>query len=82
LVKASGRPGDITFVVAHGAVLRALIAAFMGAEGANMLWKFRFDNCSISVLDIWGSRPSLLLLNDTHHTRLREDEIKLLTFPD
>jgi alpha-ribazole phosphatase/probable phosphoglycerate mutase len=81
-VKASGHPGENTFVVAHGAVLRALIASFMNAADIDLLWRLRFDNCSISVLDMWGSRPSLLLLNDTHHTRLRPEDIGLLTFPD
>jgi alpha-ribazole phosphatase/probable phosphoglycerate mutase len=81
-IKSSGHPGAVTFVVAHGAVLRALIASFMDVSDMDMLWKLRFDNCSISALDMWGLRPYVLLLNDTNHTRLREEDIKLLSFPD
>jgi alpha-ribazole phosphatase/probable phosphoglycerate mutase len=81
-IKKSGRPGEAAFVVSHGAVLRALIASFMEAADIDMLWRLRFDNCSISALDRWGARPSLLLLNDTNHIRLREEDIWLLSFPD
>ena len=81
-MKETGSPGDVTFVIAHGAVLRALIAAFMDIEDMNLFWRVRFDNCSISVVDMWGSRPLLLMSNDTHHIRLRDEEIRLLTFPE
>jgi broad specificity phosphatase PhoE len=82
VVKGSGRACEATFVVAHGAVLRALIAALMGSGDAGLFWRVRFDNCSISVIDMWGNRPSLLTSNDTYHIRLRDEEIRLLTFPD
>jgi alpha-ribazole phosphatase/probable phosphoglycerate mutase len=81
-IKKSGRPGGVTFVVSHGAVLRALIASFMDVSDIDMLWRLRFDNCSISALDMWGRRPSVLLLNDTNHARMREEDIGLLSFPD
>ena len=82
MMKEAGGPGDVTFVVAHAVVLRALIAALMDIEGISLFWRLRFDNCSISVLDMWGTRPSLLLTNDTHHIRLKDEEIRLLTFPE
>ena len=81
ILKKAGSPGDVTFVVAHGVILRALIAALMNVEELDFFWRVRFDNCSISALDMWGARPSLLLSNDTYHIRLRDEEIKLLTFP-
>jgi alpha-ribazole phosphatase/probable phosphoglycerate mutase len=74
--------GDPAFVIAHGAVLRALIAAFMNIDDINLLWRLRFDNCSISAVDIWGSRPSLPFVNDTHHIRLGDGDIEKLDFPD
>jgi broad specificity phosphatase PhoE len=80
LIKSAGCPGDVTFVISHGGVLRVLIAAMMGIDDYNVMWRMRFDNCSISVLDMWQSYPSLLLLNDTHHIRLKEDEISRLSF--
>jgi alpha-ribazole phosphatase/probable phosphoglycerate mutase len=77
----SGLPGNSTFVVAHGALLRALLAALMKAEDINLMWKMRLDNCSITVIDIWGRRPSLYVLNDTHHCRVGSDEaIAMLSF--
>ena len=82
ILKEAGGPGDVTFVVAHGAVMRALIAAFLNIEEIDVLWRMRFDNCSISALDMWGARPSLLTSNDTHHIRLEDEEIKLLSFPE
>ena len=81
LIKSAGRSGDATFVVTHGGVLRFLIAAMMGIDDLSVTWRMRFDNCSISVLDMWQSHPSLLLSNDTHHIRLKEDEISRLSFP-
>ncbi len=77
-----GRPGEATFIVAHGGVLRALIAAMLHFDGIDLLWRMRFDNCSITVIDVWGTRPSLLLTNDTHHLRAEDDErIASLVFP-
>ncbi|MDR3333075.1 MAG: histidine phosphatase family protein [Synergistaceae bacterium] len=69
-----GRPGAATFVVAHGAILRSVLAALMGVEDIDILWRFRVDNCSLTIVDMWGRRPSLYALNDTHHCRLGSDE--------
>ncbi len=86
-----GAPGSDTFVVTHGGVLRALIAALLEFDDIDLLWRMRFDNCSISVVDIWNGKsvgstrsryPSLLTSNDTHHLRLERDEaIASLVFP-
>jgi alpha-ribazole phosphatase/probable phosphoglycerate mutase len=81
LIKAEGRPGDVTFVITHGGVLRVLMAVMMDIDDFNAMWRMRFDNCSISVLDMWRSHPYLLLSNDTHHLRLEEDEISRMSFP-
>ena len=77
-----GSRGQNTFVVAHGGILRAITAALLGFSDIDLLWKMRFDNCSITIVDIWGKRPSLLLSNDTCHMRLDGDEtIASLIFP-
>lgn len=73
-------PGNV-FVVAHGGVLRAVIAAMMGFSEVDLLWRMRFDNCSVSVIDLWGNYPSLLLTNDTHHLRLGLERLESLSFP-
>ena len=81
-LSAGSQPGGATFIVAHGGVLRALIAAMMHFDDIDLLWRMRFDNCSVTVIDIWGTRPSLLLTNDTHHLRVPGDEeIASLVFP-
>ncbi|MDL2264023.1 histidine phosphatase family protein [Synergistaceae bacterium OttesenSCG-928-I11] len=74
-VRSEGRAGDVTFVVAHGAILRSFLGSLMRIDDLNVLWRMRMDNCSVTVLDLWGSRPSLLALNDTHHLHVADDEI-------
>jgi alpha-ribazole phosphatase/probable phosphoglycerate mutase len=81
LIKSEGRPGEAAFVISHGGVLRALIAAMMDIDDFNLMWRMRFDNCSISVIDMWRSHPSMLFSNDTHHVRLEENEIPRMSFP-
>lgn len=82
-LRATGGPGDITFVVAHGAILRALLGILIRAEDMNLLWRMRFDNCCVTIVDLWGRRPSLLLLNDTQHLRMADEgRIADLKFPD
>jgi alpha-ribazole phosphatase/probable phosphoglycerate mutase len=76
----SGNAGDVTFVVAHGGILRSLAAVLMRIEDLNALWRFRLDNCSVTIVDIWGRRPSLYLLNDTQHCRLADRDIGKLSF--
>lgn len=81
-LRERGAPGEDTFVVAHGGVLRSLIAALLQFRDIDLLWRMRFDNCSISVVDLWNVRPSLLISNDTHHLRMeRDDDIAALAFP-
>ena len=85
--KICSRPaGENTFIVAHGGVLRAVAAALIGLKDIDLMWRMRFDNCSVSVVDIWpkwNSRSSMLLTNDTHHLRMNsDDEIKSLIFPE
>ena len=82
-LRAAGGSGDVTFVVAHGAILRALLGILIRAEDMNLLWRMRFDNCCVTIVDLWGRRPSLLLLNDTQHLRMAGDrQIADLKFPD
>lgn len=81
-INASGAPGDVTFVVAHGAILRTLLGLFLKIGDMGILWKMRFDNCCVTLLDIWGKHPSLLLLNDTQHLRTEDGGvIASLKFP-
>jgi alpha-ribazole phosphatase/probable phosphoglycerate mutase len=67
-------PGGVAFVVAHGGILRALLAILMKFDDMNITWRMRMDNCSITAVDIWEKRVSLYALNDTHHCRMPDDE--------
>ncbi|MDR1581589.1 MAG: histidine phosphatase family protein [Synergistaceae bacterium] len=80
-VKSAAAPGAAILVAAHGVVLRTLLSSLMDARDPRLMWRIRFDNCSISALDLWGGRPSLVFLNDTHHLRMDDDKIGMLSFP-
>jgi alpha-ribazole phosphatase/probable phosphoglycerate mutase len=81
-VKDAAVPGAEILVVAHGVVLRTLVASLMDADDLRLLWRIRFDNCSVSAIDLWSGRPSLVFLNDTHHLRLNDEKIGFLSFPE
>jgi alpha-ribazole phosphatase/probable phosphoglycerate mutase len=78
---AAARGGEI-LVVAHGVVLRALVASLTGVSDLRLMWRARFDNCSVSAIDLSGERPSLAFLNDANHLRLDDEKIGLLSFPE
>jgi alpha-ribazole phosphatase/probable phosphoglycerate mutase len=81
-VKSAAAPGTAILAVAHGVVLRTLAASLTGAEDLKLMWRARFDNCSVSALDLFGGRPSLVFLNDTQHLRLGDEKIGILSFPE
>ena len=64
-LRARGHEGNV-LVVAHGGLLRSLVAQALGLSAAHR-GAFHFDNTGLSVLDIepWGA--ALHLLNDTSH---------------
>lgn len=53
-------------IVAHGGSLRTLICDLL-AIGQEHWRKFRFDNASLTIVDIYSREPILSLLNDTSH---------------
>ncbi|MEE8419412.1 MAG: histidine phosphatase family protein [Dehalococcoidales bacterium] len=53
-------------ITAHGGPLRTLICDLLDISQDN--WrKFRFDNASLTIVDIYSRGPILSLLNDTSH---------------
>ena len=62
-------------VVAHGGTLRALLASLLSASVPDLMWKMRMENCSLSAVSVMKTRISLLYLNDTHHLRVKKDDI-------
>src|SRR5262249_6346983 len=60
--------GQTVLLVTHGGALRVLAAWSMGL-GPNEAWRFRADNCAVSVLR-WREEGAVLeLWNETAHLR-------------
>lgn len=59
--------GDI-LVVAHGVTLRAVITSLLGLPPESM-WRFRFENCAVSVLSVSNSGATLDMHNYVVHMR-------------
>ena len=67
LREAHGRDAGDLLVVAHGGSLCAAVAHLLELPAASM-WRFRFDNCGLSVVTVFdGGGARLDLLNDTNH---------------
>lgn len=62
-------------VVAHGGTLRSLLAALLCVTTPDLMWKMRMENCSLSAIGVMRTRISLLYLNDTHHLRVKKEEL-------
>ncbi len=64
----SRHPGEDEniLVVAHGGVGGLLMCYFMGMD-LNRLWQWRFDTCSLTILDVYKDASILSLFNDTTH---------------
>jgi len=55
-------------IVSHGGMLRTLTCQLLGM-GQDHWSKFRFDNASLTIVDIYPQRAILSLLNDTSHLK-------------
>jgi len=70
---------EITVVVSHGALFRALLLHFIDVPRSNVFWKMRMDNCSISAVEFDSKgRRSLRFLNDTTHLLAEREKIHLI----
>ena len=59
-------PNHKVLIVAHGGPMRTLLCELLGVPQS--CWRtFRLDNASLSVVDTYGPRTILSLLNDTSH---------------
>ena len=61
-------------VVSHGGMLRTLTCELLDM-GHDHWPKFRFDNASLTIVDIYPQRAILSLLNDTSHLKESKGEI-------
>ncbi|MBS4024815.1 MAG: alpha-ribazole phosphatase [Clostridia bacterium] len=58
--------GKNVAVVSHGGTIRAIICSLLEIE-FKKIWLFRQDNTCINIIEFFGKKPILSLLNDTHH---------------
>jgi broad specificity phosphatase PhoE len=64
-LKNHGRD-ETVLIVSHGGVLKVLVCDLLGIDHSH--WpQIRFDNASLSIVDTYGERVILSLLNDTSH---------------
>jgi len=62
------KPEQKILIVAHGGPMRTLLCELLGV--GQTYWRtFRLDNASLSIVDTYGSRTILSLLNDTSHLK-------------
>ena len=53
-------------VVTHGGLLRALLVCLL-AGNPSLALRLRFDNASLSIVDLFGEAATIRCLNDTSH---------------
>ncbi len=62
----AAHPDETVAVIGHGGTVRALIVTALGAD-LSVFRRLRFDNCSISLLDVTDGRYLLRTCNDLCH---------------
>lgn len=61
-------PGETILFVTHGGTIRAIICGALGLE-LDFAFAFQQDNTAVNIIDFYGERAVLALLNDTSHLR-------------
>jgi len=61
-IAAQHPSGDDVLVIAHGGIISTYACHLLGCS-FNVLWRFRVDNCSLTVV----KPPRLTSINDTRH---------------
>ncbi len=66
-------PGEdqTVLLVVHGGIIGLLLCHLMGMD-LNFLWKWRIDNCSVTILDLYKEGAILSLFNDNQHVKPSE----------
>ncbi len=61
-------PTDTILIVSHGGPLRTLVCHLLGIDQQHW-WQMRFDNASLSIIEVLPQRAVISLLNDTSHLK-------------
>ena len=59
-------PEDTIAVVSHGGTIRTILCATLNIP-LNHVWNIRQDNTAVNIIDYYGDRAIVSLVNDTHH---------------
>lgn len=59
--------GRLLVVVSHGAWLRGYLNWLLDGEVNNRNWDYKHYNTGMTVVDLHGSKPKLIMLNDISH---------------
>ena len=62
----SRHPGETVLITAHGGTNGVILCAALGM-GLNRVWSVRQDNTAVNMLEYYGERILVTLLNDCHH---------------
>ena len=65
---ATSHQDETVLVVAHGGILRVLLCLALDLP-LDAFWRFRFEQASLSQVDLYESGGTLSVLNDTSHLR-------------
>ncbi len=55
-------------IVSHGGCIREIIRLILGLP-RERYWSFQFDPASLSIVNLCGSYPAIVRINDTQHLR-------------
>ena len=65
-ILAKHKDGDSVFIVSHGAAIRCLLFGLLGLD-MRRIWCFQQFNTAFNVVEYYGDRNVLTLLNSTRH---------------
>lgn len=62
----AAHPDQTILVVSHGGTLRTILSAALHLN-LNYIWNIRQDNTAVNMIDYYGERTIVSLVNDTSH---------------
>ncbi|MDA8234804.1 MAG: alpha-ribazole phosphatase [Clostridia bacterium] len=59
-------PDERVVIAAHGGTIRVILASILGME-LNQYWRLRQDNTALNIVDYYGEKAIVALVNDISH---------------
>ncbi|HWR40050.1 MAG TPA: alpha-ribazole phosphatase [Patescibacteria group bacterium] len=60
--------GENVLITAHGGTIGVILCAALGMD-LDHVWSIRQDNTAVNILEYFGERVQVSLLNDSHHLK-------------